>query len=103
MCSTFERMLALACSACSINLRTLVAGVGVRVLLLTVQQFARPAHIRFFAAAVTIACARAESFNAKFRDERRSMEYFRNGTKARVVIEQWQRHYNAMRPHSTPG
>lgn len=31
------------------------------------------------------------------------MEYFRNRTEARVVIEQWRRHYNAVRPHSALG
>lgn len=44
-----------------------------------------------------------ESFNGKFRDECLSMEYFRNRTEARVVIEQWRRHYNAVRPHSALG
>jgi putative transposase len=44
-----------------------------------------------------------ESFNGKFRDECLSMEYFRNRTQARVVIEQWRRHYNAVRPHSALG
>jgi putative transposase len=44
-----------------------------------------------------------ESFNGKFRNECLSMEYFRNRTEARVVIEQWRRHYNAVRPHSALG
>ncbi len=44
-----------------------------------------------------------ESFNGKFRDECLSMEYFRNRTEARVVIEQWRRHYNEVRPHSALG
>jgi putative transposase len=44
-----------------------------------------------------------ESFNGKFRDECLSMEYFRNRTQARGVIEQWRRHYNAVRPHSALG
>ncbi len=44
-----------------------------------------------------------ESFNGKFRDECLSMEYFRNRMEARVVIEQWRRHYNEVRPHSALG
>ena len=44
-----------------------------------------------------------ESLNGKFRDECLSMEYFRNRLEARVVIEQWRRHYNEVRPHSALG
>jgi putative transposase len=44
-----------------------------------------------------------ESFNGKFRDECLSLEWFRNRTDARVVIESWRRHYNAVRPHSSLG
>ena len=44
-----------------------------------------------------------ESFNGKFRDECLSMEYFRNRVEARAVIEQWRRHYNEVRPHSSLG
>jgi putative transposase len=43
----------------------------------------------------------AESFNGKFRDECLSMEWFRNRIEATVVIEQWRRHYNEVRPHSS--
>jgi putative transposase len=42
-----------------------------------------------------------ESFNGKFRDECLSMEWFRNRTEARVMIEIWRRHYNEVRPHSS--
>ncbi len=42
-----------------------------------------------------------ESFNGKFRDECLSMEWFRCRTEARVVIEEWRRHYNSVRPHSS--
>jgi putative transposase len=41
-----------------------------------------------------------ESFNGKFRDECLSLEWFRSRDEARVVIEQWRRHYNLVRPHS---
>ncbi len=44
-----------------------------------------------------------ESFNGKFRDECLSLEWFRNRTDARVVIESWRRHYNAVWPHSSLG
>lgn len=42
-----------------------------------------------------------ESFNGKFRDECLSMEWFRNRTEAKVVIEDWRLHYNEIRPHSS--
>ena len=44
-----------------------------------------------------------ESFNGKFRDECLNLEWFRNRTEAAVVIEQWRRHYNEVRPHSSLG
>lgn len=44
-----------------------------------------------------------ESFNGKFWDECLSMEWFRNRTEAKVVIEQWRQHYNEVRPHSSLG
>jgi len=42
-----------------------------------------------------------ESVNGKFWDECLSIEWFRNRVEARVVIEQWRQHYNAVRPHSS--
>ena len=42
-----------------------------------------------------------ESFNGRFRDECLSVEWFRSRDEARVVIEAWRRHYNAVRPHSS--
>jgi putative transposase len=42
-----------------------------------------------------------ESFNGKLRDECLRLEWFRSRTEARVVIENWRRHYNAVRPHSS--
>jgi putative transposase len=44
-----------------------------------------------------------ESFNGKFRDECLSMEWFRNRVDAKIVIENWRRHYNEVRPHSSLG
>lgn len=42
-----------------------------------------------------------ESFNGKLRDECLSLEWFRSRAEARVLIENWRRHYNAVRPHSS--
>jgi len=42
-----------------------------------------------------------ESFNGKLRDECLSMEWFRNRIDAKIVIEQFRRHYNEVRPHSS--
>jgi len=42
-----------------------------------------------------------ESFNGKLRDECLSLQWFRNRLDARVTIEQWRRHYNEVRPHSS--
>jgi putative transposase len=44
-----------------------------------------------------------ESFNGKFRDECLNMEWFRTRAEATVLIEQWRRHYNEVRPHSSLG
>jgi hypothetical protein len=41
--------------------------------------------------------------NGKFRDECLSLEWFRSRAEAKVVIEAWRRHYNAVRPHSSLG
>jgi len=42
-----------------------------------------------------------ESFNGKFRDQHLSLHWFRNRADAKVSIEQWRRHYNEVRPHSS--
>jgi putative transposase len=44
-----------------------------------------------------------ESFNGRLRDEYLSLNWFRNRVDARVGIEQWRRHYNEVRPHSSLG
>jgi putative transposase len=44
-----------------------------------------------------------ESFNGKFRDECLSLEWFRSRAEAKVTIEQWRRHFNEVRPHSSLG
>jgi len=44
-----------------------------------------------------------ESFNARFRDELLNGEVFYTLQEARIVIEQWRRHYNTIRPHSALG
>jgi len=44
-----------------------------------------------------------ESFNGRLREECLNMEWFRNRIEARIVIEDWRRHYNEVRPHSGLG
>ena len=42
-----------------------------------------------------------ESFNGKFRHEHLSLQWFRTRAEAAVSIEQWRRHDNEVRPHSS--
>src|SRR6185437_6489604 len=44
-----------------------------------------------------------DSFNGKFRDECISLEWLRSRAEARVIIESWRQHFNAVRPHSSLG
>ena len=44
-----------------------------------------------------------ESFNGKLRDELLNGEVFNTLAEAKVLIEQWRRHYNTVRPHSSLG
>ena len=44
-----------------------------------------------------------ESFNGKLRDEYLTRQWFRNRMDAKVGIEEWRRHYNEVRPHSSLG
>ena len=44
-----------------------------------------------------------ESFNARFRDSCLNHHWFHTLADARVLIEQWQHHYNHVRPHSSLG
>jgi putative transposase len=44
-----------------------------------------------------------ESFNGKLRDELLNREVFSTLTEARILIEQWRREYNQVRPHSALG
>ena len=44
-----------------------------------------------------------ESFNSKLRDELLAGEQFSTLHEAKVLIEQWRQHYNAIRPHSSLG
>ena len=45
--------------------------------------------------------ANDESFNGKLRDECLSVEWFRSRPEAKVIIETWRLHFNAVRPHSS--
>ena len=44
-----------------------------------------------------------ESFNGKLRDELLNGEIFSTLREAEILIEQWRRHYNTVRPHSALG
>jgi putative transposase len=44
-----------------------------------------------------------ESFNGKLRDELLDQEIFTTLEEAKVLIEQWRRNYNQVRPHSALG
>jgi putative transposase len=44
-----------------------------------------------------------ESFNGKPRDELLNGEISYTVLEAKVLVEQWRRHYNQVRPHSSPG
>jgi putative transposase len=44
-----------------------------------------------------------ESFNGKMRDELLNREIFTTLTEAEVLIEQWRKEYNQVRPHSSLG
>jgi len=44
-----------------------------------------------------------ESFNGKLRDELLNGEIFYTLKEAQILIEQWRRHYNEVRPHSALG
>jgi putative transposase len=44
-----------------------------------------------------------ESFNSKLRDELLKGEISYTLEEAKVLIEQWRRHYNTVRPHSSLG
>ena len=44
-----------------------------------------------------------ESFNGKLRDELLNLEVFYTLLEAEVLVGQWRRHYNTVRPHSSLG
>jgi putative transposase len=44
-----------------------------------------------------------ESFNGKLRDECLSMQWFKNRIDAKILIEEFRRQYNEVRPHSSLG
>ena len=41
-----------------------------------------------------------ESFNGKLRDELLNREIFTTLTEAKILIEEWRKEYNQVRPHS---
>ncbi|MGH7716215.1 MAG: integrase core domain-containing protein, partial [Vulcanimicrobiaceae bacterium] len=44
-----------------------------------------------------------ESFNGRFRDECLNENEFRSLAHARLIIEDWRRDYNVLRPHKSLG
>ena len=44
-----------------------------------------------------------ESFNGKFRDECLNLQWFKNRIDAKILIEEFRRQYNEIRPHSALG
>lgn len=44
-----------------------------------------------------------ESFNGKLQDELFNVELFNDRLEAKVLIERWRRHYNAIHPHTSLG
>jgi putative transposase len=42
-----------------------------------------------------------ESFNGKFRDGCLNQHWFRSLNHARHIINEWRKHYNEVRPHSS--
>ena len=44
-----------------------------------------------------------ETFNSNLRDELLNGEIFYTLKEAKIIIEQWRRHYNTIRPHSSLG
>ena len=44
-----------------------------------------------------------ESFNGKLRDELLNVELFNDLREAKALIEQWRRHFNTIRPHTSLG
>jgi putative transposase len=44
-----------------------------------------------------------ESFNGKFRDECLNMQWFKNRIDAKILIDEFRRQFNEVRPHSSLG
>ena len=58
-------------------------------------------ELRFIQPGKPVENAYIESFNGKLRDECLSVGWFRSRAEAKVVIETWRLHFNAIRPHSS--
>lgn len=56
-----------------------------------------------YRAGLTLGNGYCESLNSKLRDELLAGEMFSTLHEAKVLIERWRRHYNAVRPHSSLG
>lgn len=65
--------------------------------------YRRGVRLHFIAPGKPVQNAFIESFNGSFRDECLNQHWFLNISDARRVIEDWQRDYNQVRPHSSLG
>jgi len=60
-------------------------------------------RLHFIASGKPTQNAYIESFNGRFRDECLNENEFRSLARARAIIEDWRRDYNAFRPHKSLG
>ena len=60
-------------------------------------------ELRFIEPGKPMQNGHCESFNGKFRDECLNDHWFTSLADARVIIENWRRDYNRVRPHSSLG
>ena len=65
--------------------------------------YAHGVTLRFIRPGKPIENAYVESFNGKFRDECLGMQWFKSRADARVLIEDWRKEFNAVRPHASLG
>ena len=81
--------------------------LGTEVGLRRPSSFALEGSVHAFVTAILLRLTRLdgynESFNGKLRDELLNGEIFYSLAQAAVLVEQWRREYNTIRPHSACG
>ena len=84
------------------KVRTWISTVGAKTAFI---EPGSPWENGFAAALEPVArcAAQCESFNGRFRDELLNGEIFYSMREAQIIIEEWRRHYNTVRPHSALG